>query len=95
MFINIYNTNEEKTQLKHLQLLQTKLELFEDILEYKIILGGDFNFVLDRELDAEGGAKTMFPKSVAELTKIRSKFELCDIFRVRFPKKKAFYMDKK
>ena len=46
--------------MKHLKLLQTKLELFEeDILEYKIILGGNFNFVLDRDLDAEGGAKTM------------------------------------
>ena len=90
MFINIYNTNEEKTQIKHLKLLQTKLELFEDILEYKIILGGDFNFVLDRDLDAEGGAKTMMPKSIAELIKIESKFELCDIFRVRFPKKRRF-----
>ena len=90
MFINIYNKNEPKTQIKHLELLQTKLELFEDILEYKIILGGDFNFVLDRDLDAEGGAKTMMPKSIAELIKIKSKFDLCDIFRVRFPKKRRF-----
>ena len=73
-----------------MKLFQTKLELFDDIHEYKIILGGDFNFVLERDLDAEGGAKTMMPKSIAELTKIKSKFELCDIFRVRFPKKRRF-----
>ena len=73
-----------------MKLFQTKLELFDDIHEYKIILGGDFNFVLERDLDAEGGAKTMMPKSIAELIKIESKFELCDIFRVRFPKKRRF-----
>ena len=87
MFLNIYNFNEEPDQLKHLELLQTKLELFEDILEYKIILGGDFNFVLNREFDMKGGTKNIMPKSIAELTKINSKFDLCDIFRVRFPKK--------
>ena len=90
MFINIYNFNEEPDQLKHLELLQTKLELFEDILEYKMILGGDFNFVLNRELDMKGGTKNMMTKAIDELTKIISKFDLCDIFRVRFPKKSRY-----
>ena len=37
MFINIYHFNDEPDKLKHLGFLQTELELFEDILEYRII----------------------------------------------------------
>ena len=58
--------------------------------EYEIVLGGDFNFIFDKNLDAYGGNPSLKLNSIAEVTKIKNKFQLCDIFRVRHPNKKPY-----
>ena len=45
---------------------------------------------LDSAFDAEGGTKTMKLSSISELYKIKEKFDLCDIFRLRNPNKRRF-----
>ena len=55
-----------------------------------MIIGGDWNFILDKNLDAEGGNSLLKLSSIAELTKIYEKIDLCDIFRIRHPEKRRF-----
>jgi len=90
LLINIYNENIEQKQVALLKKLNERLDSFSDILEYEIILGGDWNFILDKKLDADGGNPTLKLSSIAELTKLAEKFDLCDIFRIRNPDKRRF-----
>ena len=45
---------------------------------------------MDKELDAYGGNPRLKLNSITEHTKLKSKFDLCDIFRIRNPKLKRF-----
>ena len=55
MLINIYNANTESEQLHTLNDLINILETFEDIQNKSVVLGGDFNVILNPSLDSEGG----------------------------------------
>ena len=91
--LNIYNENIESKQVLLLKKLNTLMESFSDILEHEIIMGGDWNFIRNKKLDADGGNPSLKLSSIAELTKIIEVYELCDIFRVRFPEKYVFPLD--
>ena len=90
LLVNIYNENTEREQIILLKKLNALLETFSDILEHDIIMGGDWNFILDKKLDAYGGNPLLKLSSIAEITKIIEQYDLCDIFRVRFPENKRF-----
>ena len=90
LLVNLYNDNTEQKQVAILKKLHERLETFADILEHEIIVGGDWNFILDKKLDADGGNPLLKLSSIAELTKISEKFDLCDIFRIRHPDKRRF-----
>ena len=60
-----------------------------------LLWGGDWNFILDKDLDAYGGNPRLKLNSIAEHTKLKCKFELCDIFRVRNKKLKWFTLRQK
>ena len=90
LLINVYNENTEQNQITLLKKLYTLLENFNNILDHEIIMGGDWNFILDNHLDAEGGSKALKLSSISELTKINEKFDLCDIFRLRHPDTRRF-----
>ena len=64
--------------------------VFDNISEHRIIIGGDWNFVQEVNLDTVGGNPSLKLLSIAEFLKIKSKFDLCDIFRIRYPTKKRF-----
>ena len=89
MLINIYNENNEKDQIELLQKLENQLSTY-NCVENNIIIGGDWNFIMDKHLDAEGGNPQLKLSSIAELVKIKNKYDLIDIFRVRFPKTRRF-----
>ena len=55
VLINIYNANTESEQLHTLNDLINILETFEDIQNKSVVLGGDFNVILNPSLDSEGG----------------------------------------
>ena len=59
-------------------------------LDLKVILGEDLNFIMDKTLDAQGETPLLKLSSIAEITKIAEKHDLCDIFRIRNPEKKRF-----
>lgn len=50
-----------------------------------LILGGDFNNVLDPNLDKKGGVKNVKEKSLSILNEMKEEFDLLDIWRVRNP----------
>ena len=66
------------------------MENFGDVSDHNFIFGGDWNFIFDSKLDANGGSPTIKRKTFAELIKLSEKYDLADIFRVRHPEKRRF-----
>ena len=87
ILINFYNANTESEQLKTFIVLNDLLLNFNLNESKRIIFAGDFNLYLNRSLDAKGGSPLLKKRSVSELIKIKEKLDLCDIWRVRNPKK--------
>ena len=90
LLVNIYNENVEQNQVILIKKLDDKLTNFDNLLDHEIILGGDWNFIFNRRLDAEGGNPTLKMNSIAEIRKIMAKYELTDIFRIRYPERRRF-----
>ena len=59
VLINIYHANTEPEQLHTLKDLINILETFEDIQNKSVVLGGDFNVILNPSLDSEGGNQSL------------------------------------
>jgi len=47
----------------------------------ELVLLGDFNMIIDAQLDAVGGNPTLYPKSIAQLNEIANTHNMIDIFR--------------
>ena len=90
VLINIYNANNEQEQLHTLNDLLNILETFEDIQDKNFVLGGDFNVILNRVLDSKGGKSVIKKTTIAKLIQITENLDLCDIWRIRNPKRKRF-----
>ena len=90
LLVNIYNENIEQKQVILLKKLDVLLESFSDVQDHEIIMGGDWNVILDKNLDASGGNPQLKLSSLSEITKIVEKYDLCDIFRIRNPLKRRF-----
>lgn len=82
LIVNIYNPNNENPQVELLKLLFEKLDEIPNMLEHEIIIGGDWNCFIDRNLDCNGGNPGTKTKTLAEISKIRNKY---DIFRAKHP----------
>ena len=70
--------------------LNDALANFGVIDDHTIVISGYFNFIYDTSLDARGGNPTLKLRSLAQITKICEKYDLCDIFRIRHPDSKRF-----
>ena len=90
VLINIYDANTKQEQLHTLNDLLNILETFEDIQDKNFVLGGDFNVILNRVLDSKGGKPVIKKKTIAKLIQITENLDLCDIWRIRNPKRKRF-----
>ena len=62
VLINFYNSNEESSQLETFSNLLSLIEEIDEFSTKKIILGGDFNLVFDRNLEAYGGNPSLKKK---------------------------------
>ena len=69
VLINIYNAKTEPEQSHTLNDLINILETFEDIRSKSVVLGGDFNVILNRSLDSEGDKPVIKKKTIAKLNK--------------------------
>ena len=66
------------------------IKTIKDLSEKHIVLAGDFNFFFDTSLDSYVGKPTLEKKSIAKFIKLKEKFDLCDIWRIRNPKAKRY-----
>ena len=90
LLINLYNANKESEQLNTLSTLCNLLDDITDLHCKNIILGRDFNIFFNVTYEARGGNPKMKNKSVAKFIHIKESLGLCDIWRVRNPKKKHY-----
>ena len=87
LLINIYNANTEKEQVSVLNELSSILSNFENTLNHNVIFAGDFNIFFDASLDAKGATPALKSRSINKLIELNETFDLCDIWRIRNPKK--------
>lgn len=90
LLINLYNNNDESTQLLTLDILENLLDGHDIDGDCFPIFGGDFNMIHDVLLDASGGTPSLKKRSLAKIIHVTDKLDVCDIFRVRFPNSKRF-----
>ena len=90
VLINIYNANTEPEQLHTLNDLVNILETIEDIQNKSVVLGGDFNAILNPSPDSEGDRPVIKNRTIAKLIQITENLDLCDIWRIRNPKRRPF-----
>ena len=88
--INIYNENNEIDQVRLLQQVDEQIEQLDVDSETNMVLGGDFNFYFDKNLEAIGGNPQTKLKSLAAFLKIKEKYDLCDIWRIKHKKEKKY-----
>ena len=81
VLVNIYNPNTKPEQVA------TLLSLGK-IYMTNIVLALDFNLLFDTSLDSYRGKPTLKKKTIVKFTKLKEKFDLCDILRIRNPKTK-------
>ena len=70
VLINIYNANTNSEQLHTLNDLINILETFVGIQNKIVVLGGDFNVILNSSLDSDGGMPVIKKKTIAKLIQI-------------------------
>ena len=77
LIINLYNHNNGNGQVDLLVSLNDALAHFGVIDDHTIVISGDFNLIYDTSLDARGGNPTLKLRSLAQITKICDKYDLC------------------
>ena len=94
VFVNIYAPNKTSEQCTFFEVIQTELDSLSIEADCDIIIGGDFNVILDPEFDGLGG-KPKLKESVKVIEQIRLSFDLIDIWRVRNPNERRFSWQQK
>jgi len=89
--INIYapSTSGEKEYIVFLNNLRHNLEKVYDSIS-PIIMGGDFNYILDYNIDRKGGTVKKWVQCNKILNSFIETHELIDIWRMRNPKRQKF-----
>ena len=90
LLINLYNFDKESEQLNTLSALCNILEDITDLNCKSMTLGGDFNIFFNLTYKVRGGIPKMKNKSVAKIIHVKESLGLCNIWRVRIPKKKCY-----
>ena len=67
LLVNIYNANYEHEQVKVLQTIKSLIYELDEEHDYKVIAGGDFNFIQDTVLDSDGGSLPWTPPPLPNL----------------------------
>ena len=85
VLINYYAPNLETQQVSVLDELTKVLSNLELKENTNLILGGDFNLILNLKLDADGGNPTLKSNSMKSLDILTMENDLVDIWRIRNP----------
>ncbi|KAL9963192.1 hypothetical protein ACROYT_G032369 [Oculina patagonica] len=89
VFVNIYAPNKIKKQCDFFEEIQKQLDQIELEESCEVIIGGDFNVILDANLDGSGG-KPQVKESCKNIENFCSSYDLIDIWRIRNPDIKRF-----
>ena len=76
ILINLYNANTETEQCKTFNEPQS--------------FAGDFNIFFSSKLETRGGKLILKRKSIMKLVDIKGRLDICDIWRIRNPKRQNF-----
>ena len=85
MLINYYAPNLEIQQVSVLDELTEVLSNLELIENTKLIFGGDFDLILNLNLDANGGNPTLKSNSIKSLDILTVENDLVDIWIILNP----------
>ena len=72
LLVNIYNENYEHEQVKVLQTIKSLIYELDEEHDYRVIAGGDFNFIQDTVLHSDGGSPSLNIASIAELAQLEN-----------------------
>ena len=92
--ISIYNANTEQHQLEALQKLSILPENYDNFYNRNVILAGDINLFFNRKRECKGERPMIKRQSVSHIIQLLEAFDLCDIWRIRNPKKNLSLSDK-
>ena len=85
IIVHVYGTNNDgDTIFKQLQTFITKNN------DKNIIIGGDFNAVIQTQLDKKNGRNDTSSKCRKAINSIIESSDLCDIWRIKHPNKKQY-----
>ena len=90
ILINSYNANTATEQCKIFNELQSLLKFFDVNQNKRIIFVGDFNIFFISKLEARSGKPLPKRKSIIKLVDIKERLDICDIWRIRNPKRQNF-----
>lgn len=89
IFLNIYAPNKTDEQILFFDHIKDELDKTCIDEDCRIIIGGDFNVILDPDLDGQGG-KPKLKESAKQIENICLLHDLVDIWRIRNPNTKRF-----
>ena len=89
VYVNIYAPNKVKDQCIFFEEIKKQLDELELEENCEVIIGGDFNVILDADLDGTGG-KPQVKESCKQIDNLCSSFDSIDISRIRNPDVKRF-----
>ena len=84
LLVNIYAPNKTSEQTYYFDKIKEELDNIDIDDDCRIIIGGDFNVILDPDLDGWGG-KPKLKESVKQIENICLLYDLVDIWRLRNP----------
>ena len=89
VFVNIYASNKIEDQCIFFEEIKKQLDEEELVENCEVIIGGDFNVILDANLNGTGG-KPQVKESCKKIEDLCSSLDLIDIWRIRNPDVKRF-----
>jgi len=83
--VNVYAPNQNIDE--YLNILEQEIQ---ELGEYSLIIGGDFNVVMNFEMDKLNGRNDTNKAASIKLNKLTETYDLIDIYRNKYPNKKEF-----
>lgn len=90
LLINVYAPNTLSQQEQFFSMLLSKMDEKTFHPERYVIMGGDFNFYFNVDMDCSGGNPELKKRSIEKVNDIMSKNYLIDIWRIRHPNTRRF-----
>lgn len=89
VLVNIYGPTKQNEKNQFYEHLNTEMALMDISLNDKVILGGDWNVILDKTLDRKGGSNRVDPVPSA-MNQLIDTYEMVDLWRIEHPELRRF-----